>query len=79
MKRLYVRPGSRGAGVGEALTIAAIDWARRARYERMLLDSLPSMGNAQRLYQRLGFKDRAPYRFNPVPGARFLELDLIGG
>jgi hypothetical protein len=27
-------------------------------------------------YERLGFEDIPPYRANPIPGARFLELQL---
>jgi ribosomal protein S18 acetylase RimI-like enzyme len=76
MKRLYVRPAFRSAGVGRALVERVIAEARATGYRRMYLDTLPSMGAAQRLYQRLGFRDVAPYRENPVPGARFLALDL---
>lgn len=76
MKRLYVRPGFRSAGVGARLVERVIVEARRLGYERMYLDTLPSMEAAQRLYERLGFKDVPPYRSNPVPEARFLALDL---
>jgi GNAT superfamily N-acetyltransferase len=76
MKRLFVREGFRGAGCGRALVESIIAWARNAGYERILLDTLPVMDQAQRLYARLGFREVAPYRFNPVPGARFLELTL---
>lgn len=76
MKRLFVRPAFRACGCGRALTMAVIDWARAAGFARILLDTLPSMREAQQLYLRLGFHDTAPYRFNPVPGARFLELRL---
>jgi GNAT superfamily N-acetyltransferase len=76
MKRLFVRERQRGLGLGEELARAAIEWSRRAGYARMLLDTLPAMAAAQRLYDRLGFREIPPYRFNPVAGARFLELEL---
>ena len=44
----------------------------------MRLDTLPGMVEAQRLYRELGFREIAPYRPNPVPGAVFMELALIG-
>jgi carbonic anhydrase len=76
MKRLFVRDGFRGSGCGRALVESVIAWARNAGYQRMLLDTLPAMEQAQRLYARLGFREVAAYRPNPVPGARFLELAL---
>jgi ribosomal protein S18 acetylase RimI-like enzyme len=76
MKRLYVRPVFRGRGVGEGLVAAVIDLARQRGYKRMLLDTLPSMTAAIAMYERFGFRDVAPYRFNPVPGTRFMELAL---
>ncbi|HUP28970.1 MAG TPA: GNAT family N-acetyltransferase [Usitatibacter sp.] len=78
LKRLYVRPAYRGTGLGRTLTLRAIDTARAIGYQRLVLDTLPMMGAAQRLYADLGFMDIGPYTHNPVPGARFLALDLAG-
>jgi len=76
LKRLYVRPGGRGRGLGVALSLAALKLAQEAGYGRVRLDTLPSMAWAQRLYEDLGFRDIGAYRFNPVADARYMELDL---
>jgi GNAT superfamily N-acetyltransferase len=76
LKRLYVRPEVRGSGLGRLLVDAILAEARRLGYRRMRLDTLPGMETAQALYERLGFREIAPYTRNPIPDARFLELDL---
>src|SRR4029077_14915934 len=76
LKRLYVRPNARETGLGAALTEAVLERAREAGYTRVRLDTLPTMAVAQALYRRLGFREVAPYRLNPIPGALYMECDL---
>jgi len=76
MKRLYVRPMARGRGAGLALARRLVDIARSKGYARMRLDTLPTMHDAQRMYERLGFRDTAPYYETPVAGTRFMALAL---
>jgi GNAT superfamily N-acetyltransferase len=76
MKRLYVRAGHRGRGLGRALAEAAIAVAREAGCRRIVLDTLPKMREAQELYRMLDFRPIPPYLENPTPGALCFELRL---
>ena len=76
MKRLYVREPFRAAGLGRRLVERVIAAAQAIGYRRMVLDTLPTMVSAQRLYESFGFKDIAAYRHNPIGGTRFLGFDL---
>lgn len=76
MKRLYVRPVLRGEGIGRRLIQRALNDAREAGYSQIYVDTLPSMREAQTLYESFGFRDSAPYCHNPLPEARFLVMDL---
>jgi putative acetyltransferase len=78
-KRLYVRPGFRGHGVGAALLERLIAEARRLGYRRILADTMPPMETALALYAKRGFTVRGPYGRDPTPGAIYMELDLREG
>lgn len=76
IKRLYVEPTARGLGLGGTLVRGIVDEGKQLKYTRLVLDTLPSMLAARSLYRALGFKPIAPYRYNPVAGTAFLELQL---
>lgn len=76
LKRLYVRANGRGMGAGGKLVAAALEGARLAGYRAILLDTLPQMQEAIRMYRKLGFREIPPYTCNPVEGALFLELAI---
>ena len=80
MKRLYVRPATRGLGLGKRLVEAAIVQARATAreqgYAELRLDTLATMAAAQALYRSLGFVEIPPYGDVYLPGTRFYALAL---
>ena len=77
MKRLYVRPGDRGMGLGRVLVERVIAEARIIGYERMRLDTIKSaMKDAITLYRKMGFHEIAPYSAIPIEHALWMELRL---
>jgi putative acetyltransferase len=77
MKRLYLRPQFRGKGLGRVIAERLIAEAREIGYQRMRLDTVgPVMKDAVAMYRRLGFKEIAAYRENPMAGTLYMELEL---
>jgi ribosomal protein S18 acetylase RimI-like enzyme len=77
MKRLYVRPQFRGKGLGRVLAERVVADATEMGYKRLRLDTVePVMRDAVGLYRKLGFREIAPYRENPIEGALYMERTL---
>ena len=74
MKRMYVRDAYRGSGLGRRLAVAVVDEARKRKYGRLVLDTLPKLAPAIALYRDLGFRETGPYLASPTPGAICFEL-----
>jgi putative acetyltransferase len=74
MKRMYVREAFRGTGLGRRLALAIIDEAKKRKYGRVVLDTLPKLEPAIALYRDLGFRETGPYLASPTPGAICFEL-----
>jgi GNAT superfamily N-acetyltransferase len=81
IKRIYVRPGFRGARLGELMLERLLSDASQFGYKRICLDSAPFMKAAHRMYEAAAFVDRAPYSGAEVPEVfhprwRFMERSL---
>ncbi len=76
LKRLYVRPEVRALQLGRQLAQRICTEAREAGYQRIFLDTLPTMTAAISLYASIGFMPVEPYVFNPIEGAIFLGMEF---
>ena len=78
IQRIHVRPDHRGPGFGPILTGALVRRAVELGYERVRVDTLPTMTAAIQFYQEMGFRPIPPYREHAVPGALFFEWRAPG-
>jgi GNAT superfamily N-acetyltransferase len=77
LKRLYVKPRRRGAGVARSLVHAAIEYARGQRCRRVVLDTeRRRLSAAYRLYVSLGFVECEAYAEVGYASPTFMELRL---
>ena len=77
MKRVFIRSTARGEGLSRQLIQSILGEARITGYSRICFDVLPEFTTAQAIYESLGFRPAPPVTFNPVPGTKFLGLDLF--
>lgn len=76
MKRLYVRPEFRGHRIGRLLAEKILADARGIGYSQMLLDTLPFLQSAIRMYRELGFYEIDSYNESPMGDSIYMRLDL---
>lgn len=75
LKSLYLLEKYHGMGYGKCLLSKAIDYAKKAGYGKMYLDSLSTSTKAIGLYRRSGFADTERYNENERSDV-FMVLDL---
>jgi putative acetyltransferase len=73
LKRMYIKPNYRNAGIGFSLLEKALAIAKELEYKKIRLDTLDTMHAAIHIYKNLGFREIEPYYFNPEKNAIFFE------
>ena len=66
IKRMYVVPEARNAGLGRELLVALEEAARELGYERARLDTGPDQHGARRMYQGAGYETIENFNGNPM-------------
>ena len=54
--KLYLDINARGTGLGKALLLKAMDWAKNNGYEQVYLESMPELSKAVSIYEKVGFE-----------------------
>ena len=76
MKRLYVKPETRGMHLGDSFVEAIIEHARTAGYKEMVLDTIVPLEAAISLYKKHGFKECEAYYHNPMDDVIYMRKEL---
>jgi putative acetyltransferase len=77
IKRMYVQPSCRGAGVGRAILDALAAQARTRALRHLRLETGIAQPEARALYERAGFRPCGPFgQYREDPLSLFMELDL---
>ncbi|WP_329580203.1 GNAT family N-acetyltransferase [Streptomyces sp. NBC_01361] len=61
LKRMFVRPAGRGAGLGRGLLLAVEQSARRLGAARIVCETNTQLTEARALYTRHGYEETGPY------------------
>ena len=54
--KLYLDKAARGTGLGKALLLKAMDWAKANGYDQVYLESMPELSKAVSIYEKVGFE-----------------------
>ena len=76
MKRLYVKPETRGMHLGDLLVKEILEHAEQAGYKEMVLDTIIPLKAAIGLYKKNGFKECDPYYNNPMDDVIYMMKEL---
>lgn len=76
LKRLYIKPVFRGQKLGKLLVERLIGDAREIGYKYMLLDTLPFLQTAIKMYKNLGFYEIEKYNNSPMDTTIYMKYDL---
>ena len=76
IKRLYVKPEYRKNGLGKKLIDRIISDAKEVGYRHILLDTLPFLKTALKIYESYGFYEIDCYNNSPLDTTIYLRLDL---
>lgn len=77
IKRMYVSPAVRGAGIAARLLDRLEEQARALELTALLLETGPLQTEAVALYRKAGFRERGPYAcYKPHPLSLFMEKAL---
>ena len=76
LKRLYVKQEFRGRHIAKQLVKVIIDDAEKIGYDKLLLDTLPFLTTALKMYKELGFYETERYNDSPLDTSIYLALDL---
>jgi len=54
--KLYLDASARGMGLGKALLLKSMDWAKNYGYHQVYLESMPELSKAVSIYEKVGFE-----------------------
>ncbi len=76
MKRLYVKPEFRNKGIAKMLVKKVVSDSKEIGYSSMLLDTLPFLQTAIKMYRKMGFYEIGCYNDSPLDSTIYMKLDL---